>query len=59
MVALRAKTQDEVRAAHATALKNSGSDEGAPGPRPADAEDYYGAYMRDPTGNKLCIYWKP
>ena len=59
MIAIRAGTQDMVRAAHAAALKNGGTDEGAPGPRPADAKDYYGAYMRDPTGNKICIYWKP
>lgn len=59
MIALRAKTQEDVRNAHATALKNGGSDEGAPGPRPAYSKDWYGAYMRDPTGNKLCIYWKP
>jgi len=59
MIALRTKTQDEVRAAHATALKNGGMDEGAPGPRPADSKDYFGAYMRDPTGNKICIFWKP
>ena len=59
MVAIRAGTQDMVRAAHTAALKNGGTDEGAPGPRPADSKDYYGAYMRDPVGNKLCIYWKP
>ncbi len=59
MIALRAKTQDEVRAAHAIALKNGVTDEGAPGPRPANSKDYYGAYMRDPVGNKLCVFWKP
>jgi len=59
MLAFRAKTQDAVRAAHAAALKNGGTDEGAPGPRPADSKDYYGAYMRDPVGNKICVYWKP
>jgi hypothetical protein len=30
-----------------------GTDEGAPGPRPQFAADYYGAYVRDPDGNKL------
>ncbi len=59
MVAVRAKSQEQVRASHAAALKNGGTDEGAPGPRPADSKDYYGAYMRDPTGNKICIYCKP
>jgi hypothetical protein len=33
-----------------------GSDEGKPGPRPADSNTFYGAYMRDPTGNKICVF---
>ena len=28
-------------------------DEGPPGPRAHYAPDYYGAYVRDPDGNKL------
>ncbi len=42
-----------VRAFHAAALANGGSDEGAPGPRPHYHANYYGAYVRDPDGNKL------
>lgn len=42
-----------VRAFHETALANGGSDEGAPGPRPQYGPTYYGAYVRDPDGNKL------
>ena len=38
---------------HATALAEGGYDEGAPGLRPHYAADYYGAYVRDPDGNKL------
>jgi hypothetical protein len=38
---------------------NGGTDEGAPGPRPADSTTFYGAYLRDPTGNKICVYCKP
>ena len=30
-----------------------------PGPRPEDSTTFYGAYLRDPTGNKICIYCKP
>jgi hypothetical protein len=30
-----------------------GSDEGAPGLRPQYSDTYYGAYVRDPDGNKL------
>ncbi len=42
-----------VDAAHAAALANGGSDEGAPGPRPIYGPDFYGAYARDPDGNKM------
>jgi len=37
----------------AAALDNGGSDEGAPGLRPHYHPNYYGAYVRDPEGNKL------
>lgn len=40
---------------HAAALANGGSDEGAPGPRPF-TPTAYGAYVRDPEGNKICTY---
>ncbi|MBQ1542097.1 hypothetical protein C5708_08000 [Caulobacter sp. CCUG 60055] len=56
MIGFRAPSQAEVQAAHAAALANGGSDEGAPGFRPADSTDFYGAYMRDPTGNKIAVY---
>ena len=42
-----------VDAFHAAALANGGSDEGAPGLRPHYHANYYGAYVRDPDGNKL------
>ena len=38
---------------HQAALAHGGSDEGAPGPRPHYHPNYYGAYVRDPDGNKL------
>jgi catechol 2,3-dioxygenase-like lactoylglutathione lyase family enzyme len=57
MVAFKADSQDQVKAAHAAALANGGTDEGAPGYRPPDATSgFYGAYVRDGAGNKLCIY---
>ena len=40
---------------HAAALENGGSDDGAPGLRPDYDANYYGAYFRDPDGNKLCV----
>jgi catechol 2,3-dioxygenase-like lactoylglutathione lyase family enzyme len=55
MVALLASDRNAVDRAHACALANGGSCEGAPGPRPHYHPDYYGAYFRDPDGNKICI----
>lgn len=59
MVAFKAASKAEVDAAHRAGLANGGKDEGAPGPRPADSTTYYGSYMRDPTGNKICVFCKP
>jgi catechol 2,3-dioxygenase-like lactoylglutathione lyase family enzyme len=55
MVAFLAPSRAVVDAAHAAALAHGGTDEGAPGLRPHYAPDYYGAYMRDPEGNKLHV----
>ncbi|WP_432201362.1 VOC family protein [Erythrobacter sp. W53] len=46
---------EQVDAAHAAALANGGTDEGAPGPRPLYGPDIYAAYARDPFGNKLAF----
>jgi catechol 2,3-dioxygenase-like lactoylglutathione lyase family enzyme len=59
MIAFKGKTKAEVEAAHKAGLAHGGSDEGAPGGRPADSTSFFGAYLRDPTGNKLCIFCKP
>ena len=53
MVALRAKTWDEVDQFHAAAMAHGGTSEGAPGLRPQYNPDFYAAYVRDPDGNKL------
>lgn len=37
------------------AMRNGGSDEGKPGYRPEYSESFYGAYVRDPDGNKLAF----
>ena len=58
MFAFPAPSKDAVHKAYHAALANGGADEGAPGPRPADSTNFYGAYMRDPAGNKLCVYVK-
>lgn len=44
-----------VDAFHAAGLLAGGSDEGAPGPRPA-IPGSYAAYLRDPTGNKVLAW---
>ncbi|WP_028693302.1 VOC family protein [Pseudomonas cremoricolorata] len=54
-VSFLASSSEAVDQAWATALALGGIDEGAPGLRPHYAEDYYGAYCRDPEGNKLCF----
>lgn len=55
MIALLATSRAQVELAYQTALRHGGSSEGAPGLRPEYHENYYGAYFRDPDGNKLCV----
>ena len=55
MVAFAVDSRGAVDKAHALALELGGSDEGTPGLRPQYHADYYGAYFRDPDGNKLCV----
>ena len=55
MVAFVAESRAVVHRAYEVALANGGMSEGAPGPRPEYHEHYYGAYFRDPDGNKLCV----
>ncbi len=55
MIALLANDRPSVDACYAIALANGGTCEGPPGLRPQYHADYYGAYFRDPDGNKLCV----
>ena len=52
-VAFIARSRAAVDAFHAAALAAGGTDEGTPGDRPHYHATYYGAYVRDPDGNKL------
>jgi catechol 2,3-dioxygenase-like lactoylglutathione lyase family enzyme len=52
-IAFLAPSRAAVDAFHREALAGGGTDEGGPGPRPHYHEHYYGAYVRDPDGNKL------
>ena len=45
-----------VDAFHAAGVAAGGSDEGAPGPRPNAPGKAYGAYLRDPDGQKVCAF---
>ncbi|HYJ29586.1 MAG TPA: VOC family protein [Allosphingosinicella sp.] len=57
MIALVVDERAKVDALHAKALELGGSDEGAPGLRsPENPRAFYGAYFRDPEGNKLCVF---
>jgi catechol 2,3-dioxygenase-like lactoylglutathione lyase family enzyme len=53
-VAFDAPTRAAVDSFHAAALAAGATDEGAPGLRTHYHPNYYGAYVRDPDGNKLC-----
>ena len=55
MAAFRAPDRAAVDAAHAAGLAHGGTCVGKPGLRPQYAPDYYGAYLRDPEGNKLHV----
>jgi catechol 2,3-dioxygenase-like lactoylglutathione lyase family enzyme len=53
MFGLRAESEEQIHQVYDHALANGGTDEGPPGPR---REPFYGAYFRDPDGNKLVVY---
>ena len=55
MVAFMVNTRAAVDEVYALALSLGGTCEGAPGLRPEYHAQYYGAYFRDPDGNKICV----
>ncbi|OYU15906.1 MAG: glyoxalase [Alphaproteobacteria bacterium PA4] len=55
MIAIVLDSRAKVDALHAAAIAAGGADEGAPGVRGEEGpQAFYGAYFRDPDGNKLC-----
>lgn len=52
-IGFSARSKEAVQKFHAAAVQNGGTDEGEPGPRPDYGPDYYGAFVRDPEGNKI------
>ncbi len=53
-IAFEAPDRATVDGVHQVMLDAGGTNEGAPGLRPHYHADYYGAYARDPDGNKIC-----
>ncbi len=53
MVAIPGGSRDGVDKLYAKALELGATDEGEPGER---LPVFYGAYVRDPDGNKLCFF---
>ncbi len=58
MVAFLAPSPEAVDTAYAAGMKMGGTDEGAPGPRAHYGAGYYGAYLRDPDGNKIHLAYR-
>jgi catechol 2,3-dioxygenase-like lactoylglutathione lyase family enzyme len=57
MLGFKTDSPEQVKAAYDAALASGGTDEGAPGFRPPESTNgFYGAYVRDAVGNKLCVY---
>ncbi|HEX5801604.1 MAG TPA: VOC family protein [Azospira sp.] len=49
----KATTRSQVVAFHAAGLANGGRDDGAPGLRPQYHANYFGAFLFDPSGNRV------
>lgn len=57
MVAIVMDSREKVDAFYAKGLELGGTDEGPPGLRsPEGPQAFYGAYFRDPEGNKICAF---
>lgn len=55
-IGFAAASKEQVDAWHAAGLANGGSTAGDPGKRPQAPGNAYGAYLRDPIGNKICAF---
>ena len=55
-IGFQAKNAAEVDAWHAAGIANGGTCEGPPGVRENSPNQMYGAYLRDPDGNKICAF---
>ncbi len=57
-VMFKASSHEAVQAFHSAAITLGGQNEGLPGSRDY-SEGYYGAYVRDLSGNKLHVFYLP
>ena len=53
MIAFLAPSDEAVAQGYMAGLAAGGTDAGAPGARPQYGPSYFGAYLRDPDGNKV------
>ncbi len=58
-ICLRARSEELVSRFHETALSKGGENDGAPGTRSGEMTDYFGAFVKDPDGNKIEIVTFP
>lgn len=58
MVAFLAPSETAVDAAYLAGLAAGGAGEGEPAERPHYGDGYYGAYLRDPDGNKVHVVYR-
>ncbi len=58
-IGFQAADKAAVDAFYAAGMANGGTDAGAPGHRSGAPGNPYGAYLRDPVGNKICAFAAP
>ncbi|CAI0717172.1 Predicted enzyme related to lactoylglutathione lyase [Serratia entomophila] len=58
MVAFLAADEQQVRQAYAAGMQAGGRSEGEPGERAHYGKGYFGAYLRDPDGNKVHLVYR-
>jgi catechol 2,3-dioxygenase-like lactoylglutathione lyase family enzyme len=58
-IGLRARSIEAVDEFHKIAVADGGRCDGAPGPRKGEMTTYYGAFIRDPDGNKVEVLTFP